>query len=338
MKLLNLKKISAITTLAAVAGASLAACSGTTQGSTAEQTQSEIQTDEAASANTNAQDQSVVKVKLGYLPITHALAILEEKELIEKENPGVEIEPVKFSAWSDLTDALNAGQIDGASVLIELAMSAKSKGVDLKAVALGHKDGNVIITSEDINSAEDLKGKTFAIPSTQSSHNILLNDLLAKGGLTTDDVNVVQLPPPEMPASLASGAIDGYCVAEPFGAQAVSQGVGKVLNYSEELWADSVCCGLVLNNSFITANPEAADTLITKYYEAGEKLEDKTEAKRIASEYLGQSDDVLDTSLQWIHFDDLELTAAEYATLADKVKKYRINEEPPAYTEFIYSK
>ena len=98
---------------------------------------------------------------IGYLPITHALPVFEEKELLEAENSGIQIKLQKFSSWSDLTDALHAGKIDGASELIELAMSAKAKGVDLKAVALGHKDGNVIVVNNSIQSPADMKGKTF---------------------------------------------------------------------------------------------------------------------------------------------------------------------------------
>lgn len=276
-------------------------------------------------------------VTIGYLPITHALAVFEEKELFEQENSNVTIKLEKFSAWSDLTDALNTGRIDGASVLIELAMSAKSQGIDLKAVALGHKDGNVVIVSNDIQSVADLKGKTFAIPHTQSSHNILLNDMLSNEGLTIDDINVTQLSPSEMPSSLASGAISRYCVAEPFGAQAVSQGIGKVLYYSEDLWENSLCCGLVFNGTYLENNQDTVNIIIDKYNEAGSKLDNET-AKSIASEYLGQTDDVLDISLQWIKYDDLTISQDDYNLLCDKVISYGILENPPTYEEFVYEK
>lgn len=191
-------------------------------------------------------------ITIGYLPITHALAVFEEKELLDAdENSGLQIQLQKFSSWTDLMDALNSGRINGASVLVELAMAAVSNGLDLKAVALGHKDGNVVIVSNDITKVEDLKGKTFAIPSNQSSHNILLNDMLSDAGMSIDDVNVVQLSPAEMPSSLASGSIDGYCVAEPFGAQAVVQDYGHVLYDSTQLWQNSICCALVMNLSLI---------------------------------------------------------------------------------------
>ena len=274
-------------------------------------------------------------VTIGYLPITHALAVFEEKELLEANNEDIQIELQKFNSWTDLTDALNSGQIDGASVLIELAMSAVGQGIDLKAVALGHKDGNVVIVSDKIQTVADLKGKTFAIPSNQSSHNILLNDMLTANGLTLDDLNVTQLAPPEMPSSLASGSIDGYCVAEPFGAQAVAQGFGHVLYKSEELLENSQCCAFVLNNKFITENKEAANKLIAKYYEAGKALDQET-AKQIAEKYLGQDEKTLEESLQWIKYDDLELTEEDYKTLSEKVVSYKINENPPAYKDFVY--
>lgn len=281
-------------------------------------------------------NESKTEITLGYLPITHALAIFEEKQLLEEENADISIKLEKFSSWSDLTDALNSGSIDGASVLIELAMSAKSKGIDLKAVALGHKDGNVIIGSNNIQSAADLKGKTVAIPSTQSSHNILMQDALAKAELTLDDIKVIQLAPSEMPSALAGGSIDAYCVAEPFGAQAVAQGFGHVLFESKELWEDSLCCGLVLNESAIERlGDKQVNTLIEKYYEAGKNL-DENEAKKIAESYLGQDEKVLETSLKWIHYDDLVITEEAYGALCEKVIEYKIDANPPAYSEFVY--
>ncbi|MDD3278011.1 MAG: ABC transporter substrate-binding protein [Lachnospiraceae bacterium] len=282
------------------------------------------------------QTENTVTVKIGYLPITHALAIFEEKELLDQENKGVKIELQKFSSWTDLTDALNSGQIDGASVLIELAMNAVSQGIDLKAVALGHKDGNVIVVSDKIKDTADLKGKTFAIPSNQSSHNILLNDMLNKAGMSTSDVNITQLSPSEMPSSLASGAIDGYCVAEPFGAQAVVQGYGHVLYQSEDLWENSLCCAFVLNNSFIKEQAAAADTIIAEYTNAGSRL-DETTAITVAENYLGQDEETLKESLKWIHYDDLAITKEDYEVLTEKMVNYKINENPPSYEAFVYT-
>lgn len=277
--------------------------------------------------------ESVETVKIAYLPITHSLAVLEEaKELEENEN--IQVELVKYGSWPELLDALNSGQVDGASVLIELAMKSKAEGIGIKAVALGHRDGNVIVVSNDVKDGADLKGRTIAIPHRQSSHNILVNDALTKNGLTIDDINVVELAPTEMPSALAAGTIDGYCVAEPFGAMGVSIGAGKVLYESNELWEDSVCCGLVLTDSFIESRPDVAKAYVEGYKKAGNNLS-LEEAKKIAKEYLNQTDDVLDISLKWISYDDLEITEAMYEQLSEKVVDYGLLDNPPSYSEFV---
>lgn len=292
--------------------------------------------DSTSAADATKTDSSKTNITLGYLPITHALAVFEAKELLDEQSDSdIEVTLQKFSSWTDLMDALNSGKIDGASVLVELAMGAVSNGIDLKAAALGHKDGNVVIVSDDISDVRDLKGKTFAIPSNQSSHNILLNDMLALGDLSIDDINVVQLAPSEMPSSLASGSIDGYCVAEPFGAQAVVQGYGHVLYDSTDLWQDSICCALVFNGGFLDKNKDAADEFLSTYKEAGSLL-DEGIAKEVAEKYLGQDKKTLDVSLEWIHYDDLDISLDDYEQLSEKVKEYGINDNPPSYNDFIY--
>ena len=292
--------------------------------------------DSTSAADATKTDSSKTNITLGYLPITHALTVFETKELLDKKSDSdIEVTLQKFSSWTDLMDALNSEKIDGASVLVELAMGAVSNGIGLKAAALGHKDGNVVIVSDDISDVRDLKGKTFAIPSNQSSHNILLNDMLALGDLSIDDINVVQLAPSEMPSSLASGSIDGYCVAEPFGAQAVVQGYGHVLYDSTDLWQDSICCALVFNGGFLDKNKEAADEFLSTYKEAGSLL-DEGIAKEVAEKYLGQDEKTLDVSLEWIHYDDLDISLDDYEQLSEKVKEYGINDNPPSYNDFIY--
>lgn len=287
----------------------------------------------AACGKPDTNEETEETVKIAYLPITHSLAVLEEAEELSTSE-GLKIELVKYGSWPELLDALNTGRVDGASVLIELAMKSREEGIGIKAVALGHHDGNVVIVSNEIETASDLKDKTFAIPHRQSSHNILLNETLAKGGLTVDDINVTELAPTEMPSALASGQIDGYCVAEPFGAMGVSIGAGKVLYRSDELWEDSVCCGLVLTDSFINDRPEDAKAFVDSYKNAGNNL-DHERAKEIAKKYLNQTDEVLDISLQWISYSNLEITEEEYSLLVEKVKAYGLSETPPSYEDFV---
>lgn len=50
----------------------------------------------------------------------------------------------------------------------------------------------------------------------------------------------------------------------------------------------------------------------------------------------GKDESVLDASLEWIHYDDLEITKESYEALAEKVKSYGINNKVPSYEDFIY--
>ncbi|WP_024833895.1 ABC transporter substrate-binding protein [Ruminiclostridium josui] len=277
-------------------------------------------------------------VKIAYLPITHALPVFVENELQDKTGQKYKIELVKYGSWPELMDALNTGHIDGASVLIELAMKAKEQGVGVKAVALGHKDGNVIVVSPNIKTASDLKGKKFAIPHRQSSHNILLGQMLQNAGLSYKDVDIVELPPPEMPSALAQGQIAGYCVAEPFGAKSVALEAGKVLFESNELWKNSICCSLVLSDKFISSNRDAAKEVVSKYREAGEYIDShKGEANTFAKKYLNLDDKVLDLSMKWISYNDLEITKEAYDSLTSKIKEFGISSNPPTYDDFVDS-
>jgi NitT/TauT family transport system substrate-binding protein len=285
--------------------------------------------------NTPKQSGSKTKIKIAYLPLTHALPLLVENEFKDSLKD-VDFELIKFSSWPELVEALNTGSVDGASILAELAIKSKEKGIDLKAVALGHRDGNVVIVANDINSANDLKGKTFAIPHRMSTHNILLHQVLKNAGISIKDINLLELAPPEMPAALAEKRISGYIVAEPFGAKSVALGKGKVLYQSSDLWKNSICCALVLRNDFITKNRKTAQEFVNGYVKAGEYLNSNNEeSKKIAAKYLTVSQDVLDLSLRWISFNNLEINTVDYTTLIDYMKELNLVEKAPTYEEFV---
>jgi len=275
-------------------------------------------------------------IKIGYLPITHAGPLLYDAHKHDSAFDEYELELVKFNSWADLVDALNAGQIDGASVLMQLAMQAKSIGVDINAVALGHRDGNVIIGAKDVGDVADLKGETFAIPHTHSAHHLLINELLTAEGLAYDDVNLVEMPPAEMPAALAENRIAGYAVAEPFGALAVDLDVGKVIAHSEEFWPDSYCCVLVLRDDFLNDETEIATAFFQNYVAAGKEANEKSaDLYDALQNYMDIDKDVLDISLEWITYDNLQIEADEYEKLLDRVDTLELMNKAPSYEEFV---
>ena len=275
-------------------------------------------------------------LQIGYLPITHAGPLYLDAHLPRGEFGEYEIEMVKFGSWPDLMDALNTGRIDGASVLIELAMKAKELGIDLKAVALGHQDGNVLVSSKEVKTTADLKGETYAIPHKYSSQNILLNEMLKKDGLSYKDVNVVEMAPAEMPAALSEKRIAGYVVAEPFGAMAVALDKGKVHYHSDEIWPESYCCILVLRNDYIEKNHNVVQSFVSRYVELG-KQADKKEADLYEAfgAFMKVEKEVMDLSLEWISFGNLRIEEDEYQKLSNFMVEMGMSDNPPAYKDFV---
>jgi NitT/TauT family transport system substrate-binding protein len=288
-----------------------------------------------ACTDRNSTNNNAGTIRIGYLPLTHALPVMVAAEL-QQESDSVNIELIKFGSWTELSDALNTGRIDGASTLVQLAMKSDELGIGLKAVALGHTDGNVITVANDIRSISDLKGKTFAIPHRQSSHYLLLKQILNNAGLSMDEINIIELPPPDMPFALSSGQVAGYCVAEPFGAKAVELSVGKVLYESADLWENSMCCVLVLNEKFIDGNRKTAGKFVEVYKKAGKYIgENKESVYKLTRKQLNISKKVYDISLHWIAFDNLAISEEYYDDLIRRVKEAKLFENPPAYAEFI---
>src|ERR1035437_2601004 len=284
----------------------------------------------------NSAQNEVKTMKIGYLPITHTFPLLIENDLLTNASKNFRLELVRFGSWPELSDAINTGKVDGASMLIELTMKSKEQGIDLKTVALGHRDGNVVVVSKDIKYISDLKGKTFAIPHRLSTHNVLLYKMLKKNYLKVNDLNIVELPPPEISAALSEGRISGYIVAEHSGAKSVTAGNGKVLFESQDLWNGSACCGLMLRKDFIKKYPTITAEFVKEYVKAGEKAESKdSQTLDIAAKYMKVEPDVLNLLLQWISYDNLKIGEKDYNDLSQCLVEMGQLKNPPKYSKFV---
>lgn len=78
--------------------------------------------------------------------------------------------------------------------------------------------------ADSIKRYQDLKGKTVAIPDRGAGLEIMLDKLLAKGGLTLNDVNIKTVPFPSMLAALGNKSIDAALELEPFATQGAAKG------------------------------------------------------------------------------------------------------------------
>jgi NitT/TauT family transport system substrate-binding protein len=112
--------------------------------------------------------------------------------------------------------------------------------------------------------------------------------------MAPDDISFVVLPPPDMPTSLAAGAIDAYFVGEPFCAKAELDGIGRVLYYARDIWPNFISCALVVHEDLINENPDVVKDLVRGIAQSGAWAEThREEAAKLVAPYYRQDEKVL---------------------------------------------
>ena len=208
-------------------------------------------------------------LKIGYIPITDSapLLIAHGKGFYKQE--GVEAErPVLIRGWSTLSEAFTAKKFNLSHLLLPIPIYMRYKlKFPVKVVAWDHLNNSAITVGNKskIYSLQDLGGKRIAIPYWYSMHNIILQICLRKFGLkviTKEKKNLKQnetyiftMEPPDMPAAIARGAIDGYIVAEPFNASGEIYAKGRIIRFTGDIWQNHPCCVAVMHEDEIKRDP-----------------------------------------------------------------------------------
>lgn len=236
------------------------------------------------------------ELTVGYLPVTCHLTCPVTDFASKTTETNTNFNSRVFTDFPTVVSALEAKQVQATFMIVPLAMKLREQGVPVKICYLGHRDGSEIVVAKksSARSLSDLKGKTIAIPSLFSNQNFVLHKLMEDYGLKPDDINFVVLPPPDMPTSLASGAIDGYFVGEPFCAKAELDGYGRVLYYARDIWPNFISCALVVHEDLIKDHPEVVKDLVRGIAQSGAWAEKhRAEAAKLAAPYYRQDEKVL---------------------------------------------
>jgi nitrate/nitrite transport system substrate-binding protein len=137
-----------------------------------------------------------------------------------------------------------------------------------------------------------------------STHNYELRYWLAAGGLhpgyysPTDvsgqigaDVLLSVTPPPQMPATLEAGTIQGYCVGEPWNQQAIFKGVGVPVITDDEVWRNNPEKVFGVTRAWAESHPKTHVALVKALIRAAMWLDaDQGANRREAAEILSRSE------------------------------------------------
>ncbi|MFD7310762.1 aliphatic sulfonate ABC transporter substrate-binding protein [Promicromonospora sp. NPDC059942] len=152
-------------------------------------------------------EDGTIEVNFGYIPDfngTSLLAIAEDQGLWAEH--GIDVTTSSFTNGPLQIQALGTGDLDFGYIgpgAFWLPASGQAKIVALNT--LGRADR--VVAQPGIDSVEDLKGKTVAVPEGTSG-DMILTLALAEAGMTKDDVELVPMEPPAIVAALSSGQVD----------------------------------------------------------------------------------------------------------------------------------
>lgn len=251
-------------------------------------------------------------IAAGFMPLLDSALLIVAREKGFAHEEDIDLHLVRETSWANIRDRIAVGHFDVAHMLAPMPIAA-TLGLNPIAVpfvapmALG-LGGNAVTMStalwsrlEEAGAPPDFDAAAvgaalatvvrsggprlrLGVVHPHSGHNYELRYWLAASGIHPDrDVEIVVLPPPLMPDALASGALDGYCVGEPWNSAGVDSGAGVIATVKAAIWRSSPEKVLGTTERWANANPDALAALIRALHRAAVWCADPDNAPEAAS-------------------------------------------------------
>ena len=304
------------------------------------QTMSQAQSAGGTTASTQT-GQKRAELEVGFLPVTCHLTcpVTDFATRTSGQNRFVS---KRFTDFPTVVETIKSERMLATFMIAPLAMKLREQGVPVKICYLGHRDGSTVMVAKDspAKNLRDLKGKTFAIPSKYSNQYLVISKLMLKQGVNPDEIKFVEMPPPDMPAALATKSIDAYFVGEPHCAKAELDGSGRVLYHAKDIWPRFISCVLVVHEKLIQEQPELVRDLVRGIAASGEWAEThRLDAAKVVYPYYRQKEKVLryvlTTPPDRVSYRHLTPTDAELQEIHDMALKAGILRKPISMKDLI---
>ncbi len=211
------------------------------------------------------------KSKLGYMKIVDnaAMFVAMEKGFFKAE--GLDLETLPLAGGAPIINGVTSGDLQfGWSNVISL-YQAHVEGFDFKLIAGGATNVKAkneshaiqVGKSSSIKTAKDLEGKTVAVNTLNNIVHLMAMAWIDKNGGSSAKVKFVEVPFPQMEATLNAGKIDAISVHEPFATAAIEKGNTRLLAYP---WGDVLPKFLIASwfasEKWIAKNKETAQAFV----------------------------------------------------------------------------
>jgi len=249
-------------------------------------------------------------IRIGHLKIIDHLILGLAGLQMEKDGTAFRaysLKPAAMHTWDQICDGLTGGELNGAFITAPLAMDLFAAGLDIRILMFTHRSGSVFVKKKDagINSLVDFKGKTVLVPTQLCVQNMLLHKFLSSAGLSigshnNPDADVVceaanPLLMTEMLMNDSDNDIAGFIASEPFGRDAVFNGIAANICPSEQMWHNHPCSAFVLKSSVIQDHPDAVKEIIRLFVRTGRFIENTKDDEVLswAQHFLCQKKEVV---------------------------------------------
>jgi NitT/TauT family transport system substrate-binding protein len=216
----------------------------------------------------------------------YTLLVAQERGYFEKY--GIEVEPVYYDEFSNTYPDLAAGQIDGALITVGDTIHINNNA-PMKVVAVQDNGGaEAIIVGPEINSIEDLRGKTIGTM-VGSQYEMTVIKMLQSANMSADDVTIIAMNPEDASTALESGKVQAAHTWEPYSSEALSNGYKTIYPQKQlHLYPNLI----VFRKSIVDERPEDVRAFLKAWSEALEyRMQNQGESRKIAANYLGISPD-----------------------------------------------
>jgi NitT/TauT family transport system substrate-binding protein len=216
-------------------------------------------------------------VRLGLMYSASDAGLLVALERGYYRELGLNVELEQFGAAAQMLGPLGAAQIDtGGTAITPGYLNAFARGVRVRVVAdkgttepgwgyQGIAIRRPLWDAGTVRGPAELRGRKVAIPSLGSSAEVGLDRGLRLGGIGVRDVDMTQLPFPDMPPALASGAIDGALIIEPFLTRVEADGTAVVWKREDEYYPNHQIALMYYSEPFATERADVARRFMVAY-------------------------------------------------------------------------
>jgi NitT/TauT family transport system substrate-binding protein len=242
-----------------------------------------------------ASDHGVEKFGVGFIPVTCHLTCPVTDFINKNTDSSGEsfFQPMRFSGFPELKEMFlgRPKEMPATFILAPMAMALREQGVKMKIVHLGHRDGSAVMVHKDsgIFQTRDLRGKTIAIPGRYANQKLILYRELKKAGMTFDDVKLLEMPPPDMPAALQTRSVDAITSGEPFMGQTELDGYGRVLWQAKDVWPGFISCVLAVHEDAIRDHRPEIQRLVSGIASSGKWIDQSMEHRMDAAKFVSRN-------------------------------------------------